>query len=89
MAVTALGMVETSGLTAAIEAADIILKKDGAALIGKYFSGGNFFTVFAEGDFEDVKSAIEAGAESAGKLGKLIGYCVIPKPHPGLKNLFF
>ena len=89
MALSALGLVETRGLTAAIEAANIILKKGGIAVIGKNIYGNGFITVFAEGEFEAVKSAIEAGADSAGKLGKLVSYLIIPKPHPELKSLFF
>lgn len=89
MALSALGLVETRGLTAAIEAANIILKNDGIAVIGKDISGNGFITVFVEGEFETVKSAIKAGADSAGKLGKLVSYHIIPKPHPELKSLFF
>ena len=85
MALEALGMVETRGYTGAVEAVNIMLKSGGIKILGKEVTGENFITVFAEGEYEAVKSAVLKGADSVRKIGELISYNVITNPHPGLK----
>ena len=77
----ALGMVETRGLVGAIEAADAMVKSANVQLIGKEQVGGGLVTVMVRGDVGAVKSATDAGAAAAEKVGELISVHVIPRPH--------
>jgi len=77
----ALGMVETRGLVAAIEAADAMCKAANVTLIGTEKIGSGLVTVMVRGDVGAVKSSVEAGANSASALGELIATHVIPRPH--------
>ena len=80
MAVTqALGMIETRGLTAAIEAADQMCKAANVALVGTEKIGSGLVTVMVRGDVGAVKSSVEAGAANAAKLGELVATHVIPR----------
>ena len=85
MATKALGMVETRGLSGAIEAANTMMHAHDVKFVAKVVIGGGFVTVFIEGDFDAVKNATEAGADSVRKVGELISYHIIPNPHPQLK----
>lgn len=87
MPIDALGMVETRGMSGAIEAANTMLNSKGIKILGKEKIGDGFVTVFIEGEFEPVKTAVEAGADSVRKVGELISYNIIKAPHPQLKNL--
>ena len=69
MALEALGMIETRGLVAAIEAADAMCKAANVTLVGTEKIGSGLVTVMVRGDVGAVKSAVEAGASSAGTLG--------------------
>lgn len=77
----ALGMVETKGLVGAIEAADAMVKSANVQLVGKEQVGGGLVTVMVRGDVGAVKSATDAGAAAAEKVGELISVHVIPRPH--------
>lgn len=77
----ALGMVETKGLVGSIEAADAMVKAANVTLIGKEFVGGGIVTVMVRGDVGAVKSATEAGAAAASRVGELLSVHVIPRPH--------
>ncbi len=77
----ALGMVETLGLVGAIEAADAMVKAANVRLIGKERIGGGFVTVMVRGEVAAVKSACDAGAAAAAKVGELKSVHVIPRPH--------
>ena len=74
----ALGMIETKGLVASIEAADAMVKAANVTLIGKVHVGGGLVTVMVRGDVGAVKAATDAGAE---RVGELISVHVIPRPH--------
>ena len=76
----ALGMVETRGLVAAIEAADAMVKAANVQLVGKEQVGGGLVTVMVRGDVGAVKAATDAGAAAAEKIGELISVHV-PRPH--------
>ena len=80
MALEALGMIETRGLVAAIEA-DAMCKAANVTLVGTEKIGSGLVTVMVRGDVGAVKSAVEAGASSAGTLGELVATHVIPRPH--------
>ena len=81
MAMEALGMVETRGLVAAIEAADAMVKAANVTLIGTQKIGSGLVTVMVRGDVGAVKSATEAGNAAAARLGEVIAVHVIPRPH--------
>ena len=76
----ALGMVETRGLVAAIEAADAMVKAANVTLSGKKMIGGGLVTVVIEGDVGAVKAAVDAGAAAAQKVGELVSVHVIARP---------
>lgn len=77
----ALGMIETKGLVAAIEAADAMVKAANVGLIGKEHVGGGLVAVLVRGDVGAVKAATDAGAAAADRVGQLISIHVIPRPH--------
>jgi len=83
----ALGMVETKGLVAAIEAADTMVKAANVVLVGYEKIGSGLVTVMVRGDVGAVKAAAEAGGQAAGRLGELIAVHVIPRPHADLEKI--
>lgn len=87
MAQEALGMVETRGLVAAIEAADAMCKAANVSLVGTEKIGSGLVTVMVRGDVGAVKSSVEAGASSASKLGELVATHVIPRPHTDVEMI--
>ena len=87
MAQEALGMVETRGLTAAIDAADAMTKAAEVTLVGTEKIGSGLVTVLVRGDVGAVKAAVEAGESAASKLGELVATHVIPRPHSDVENI--
>lgn len=87
MAQEALGMVETRGLVAAIEAADSMLKAANVTLVGTEKIGSGLVSVMVRGDVGAVKAAVESGAASAAKLGELVATHVIPRPHSDVEKI--
>lgn len=81
MAMTAIGMVETRGLTASIEAADAMLKAADVELVGTEKIGSGLVTVIVKGEVGAVKAATESGQEAASRIGELVAVHVIPRPH--------
>jgi len=77
----ALGLIETKGLVAAIEAADAMVKAARVTLIGKETIGGGDVTVMVRGDVGAVKAATDAGAAAAQRVGELVSVHIIPRPH--------
>lgn len=87
MAQEALGMVETRGLTAAIEAADAMVKAAEVVLIGTEKIGSGLVSVMVRGDVGAVKAATEVGGNAAAKLGELVAVHVIPRPHSDVEKI--
>ena len=87
MSMEALGMVETRGRTAAIEAADSMVKAAQVTLIGTEKIGSGLVTVMVRGDVGAVKAAVEAGAANASRLGELVATHVIPRPHSDVEKI--
>ena len=83
----ALGMVETKGLVGSVEAADAMVKAANVNLIGKVHVGGGLVTVMVRGDVGAVKSATDAGAASASRVGELVSVHVIPRPHEEVERI--
>ena len=86
MALQALGMVETRGLVALIEAADAMCKAATVDLIGWDRVGAGMVTAFVRGDVAAVKASVDAGAAAAAKLGEVVSVHVIPRPHDELEE---
>ena len=87
MALEALGMVETRGLTAAIEAADAMTKAANVVLVGTEKIGSGLVTVMVRGDVGAVKAAVESGSDAASRLGELVTVHVIPRPHADVEKI--
>ena len=83
----ALGMVETRGLTAAIEAADAMTKAAEVTLVGTEKIGSGLVSVMVRGDVGAVKAAVESGSEAASRLGELVATHVIPRPHGDVEKI--
>ena len=83
----ALGMIETRGLVAAIEAADAMLKAANVELVGTEKIGSGLVSVMVRGDVGAVKAAVEAGSSSAERLGEVIATHVIPRPHADVEKI--
>lgn len=83
----ALGLVETRGLVASIEAADAMVKAANVHLVGTEKIGSGLVTVMVRGDVGAVKAATEAGSAAASRLGELISVHVIPRPHTEVETI--
>ena len=77
----ALGMIETKGLVALVEASDAMLKAANVTLIGWQKIGSGLVTALVLGDVAAVKAAVDAGAAAAARIGEVVGVQVIPRPH--------
>ena len=86
MALQALGMVETRGLVALIEASDAMCKAANVELVGWDRVGGGMVTGFVRGDVAAVKAATDAGAAAAAKIGEVVSVHVIARPHDDLSG---
>jgi ethanolamine utilization protein EutM len=85
----AFGMVETKGLIGAIEAADAMVKAANVRLIGKERTVPAMITIKIIGETAAVRSAVDAGAAAAQRVGQLISKHVIPRPAQGIEELIF
>lgn len=84
----ALGMIETRGLVALIEAGDAMVKAANVKLVGWEKIGSGYVTVLCRGDVAAVKAATDAGAAAARRVGELLAVHVIPRPHANLDDIF-
>lgn len=87
MELQALGMIETRGLVANIEATDAMLKAANVTLMGTEKIGSGLVSTMVRGDVGAVKAAVEAGAAAAGKLGEIVAVHVIPRPHMDVEEI--
>src|SRR5207249_113270 len=87
MAQQAIGMIETKGLSALLEASDAALKAANVTLVGWEKIGSGYVTAFFRGDVAAVKAATDAGAAAAAQVGQVVSVQVIPRPHDGLAGL--
>jgi microcompartment protein CcmL/EutN len=81
MSRVALGFVETRGNTGTIQAIDAMLKTANVEFVKRVEIGGGYVTAIVRGEVGAVKSAVEAGAEAAAKVGELISTNIIPSAH--------
>ncbi len=85
----ALGMVETRGLVASIEAADAMLKAAQVTLLGKERADAGLMTIIVVGETAAVKSAVDAGAVAASRVGELVSTHIIPRPDDQTNEILF
>jgi ethanolamine utilization protein EutM len=83
----ALGMIETKGLTALVEASDAMVKSANVTLLGWQKIGSGLVTAFVVGDVAAVKAAVDAGSTAAGRVGEVVAVQVIPRPHEDLGSV--
>ena len=79
--IEALGMIETKGFTAMVEASDAMVKAAQVELIGYEQIGGGYVTAIVRGDVAAVRAAVEAGVSAAQKVGEIVSTHVIPRPN--------
>lgn len=84
----AIGMIETRGHVGVVEATDAMLKAASVDLVRTIPIGGGLITVVVQGDVGSIKSAVDAGAEAAGRVGELVAAHIIPRPHESLLGAF-
>jgi ethanolamine utilization protein EutM len=84
---SALGMIETRGLVAAIEAADAMVKAASVTIISQTKAGGGLVSTLVRGEVGAVKAAADAGAVAANKIGEVVSVHVIPRPHDELEAI--
>nr|WP_315851651.1 BMC domain-containing protein [Tautonia marina] len=82
-------MIECRGLVGIIEATDAMLKAANVTHVGRISVGGTYVTTVVRGDVGSVRAAVEAGAESASRVGDLVSAHVIPRPDPAVLGTFF
>lgn len=83
----ALGLIETKGLVAAIEAGDAMVKSANVTLVGTEKIGSGLVTIMVRGDVGAVKAAVDAGAAAAQKVGEVVSTHVIPRPHTDVEGI--
>ena len=84
----AIGLIETKGLIAQIEAADAMLKAANVELVKQIQIGGAFVTTIVKGDVGSVRAAVDAGASAASQVGELVSAHLIPRPEQSLLDNF-
>ncbi|GAK55190.1 microcompartment protein [Candidatus Vecturithrix granuli] len=82
----ALGMIETRGFAAMVEASDAMVKAAKVELVGYEKTGGGFVTVVVRGDVAAVRAAVDAGARAAERVGEIVSTHVIPRPHANVDS---
>ncbi len=87
MSEEALGMIETKGLVAVIEATDAMLKSAKVSYLGMRKVGSGYVSVFVEGDVAACKASVDAGAAAAAKIGEVVSVHVIPRPHNDIAKI--
>jgi ethanolamine utilization protein EutM len=85
----AIGLIETKGLLALVEATDAMVKAANVEIVKRVDIGGGLVTTVVSGDVGSVRAAVEAGASAASQVGDLVSSHVIPRPAEGLDVAFF
>ena len=84
----AIGLIETQGLVAQIEASDAMLKAANVSLVSQVQIGGGLITTIVRGDVGSVRAAVDAGAAAASQIGELVSAHLIPRPEQSLLDHF-
>ena len=85
--IQALGMIETRGLVACIEAADAMVKAANVTLLDKRAIGGGYVTIMVRGDVGEVRTSLSAGRKAASRIGEVVSTRIIPGPHLDIEDL--
>jgi ethanolamine utilization protein EutM len=83
----ALGMIETKGLVACIEAADAMAKATNVTLLNRRAIGGGYMTIMVRGDVGAVRTALETGSQAARRIGEVVSVRILPSPHMNLESI--
>jgi len=83
----ALGMIETRGFAAMVEASDAMVKAAKVELVSYEKIGGGFVTTIARGDVAAVRAALDAGSRAAEKVGEVVSVHIIPRPHANVDEV--
>jgi ethanolamine utilization protein EutM len=83
----ALGLIETKGITPAVEALDAALKAANVTFVDKHMVGNGMVSISVRGDVAAVRAAIDAAAEAAAKLGEVVSVHVIARPHQDVAKM--
>ncbi len=83
----ALGMIETKGFAAMVEASDAMVKAAKVELVGYEKIGGGYVTTLVRGDVAAVKAAVDAGVIGAEKVGEVVSTHIIPRPHVNIDQV--
>lgn len=84
----ALGMIETRGFAAMVEASDAMVKAANVELVGQVKIGGGYVTSVVRGDVAAVRAALDAGNRAAERVGEIISVSIIPRPHESVDEVF-
>jgi len=82
----ALGMIETRGFAAMVEASDAMVKAAKVELVGYEKTGGGYVTAIVRGDVASVRAAVDAGLVAAEKVGEIVSSHIIPRPHANVDS---
>jgi microcompartment protein CcmL/EutN len=82
----ALGLIETRGFVAMVEASDAMVKAAKVDLVGYEKTGGGYVTAIVRGDVASVRAAVDAGIRAAEKVGEIVSSHVIPRPHANVDS---
>lgn len=88
MTENALGMIETRGYAAMVEASDAMVKAANVEFVGQVKIGGGYVTSVARGDVAAVRAALDAGNRAAERVGEVISVSIIPRPHESIDDVF-
>lgn len=83
----ALGLIETKGLVASIEAADAMVKAANVEMVGQEKIGSGLVTIMVRGDVGAVKASVDAGVAAAENIGEVVSSYVIPRPHSEVERI--
>jgi len=83
----AIGLIETRGLVAVIEATDAMLKAAKVSYGGMHRVGSGYVSVYVSGDVAACKAAVDAGAAAAARIGEVVSVHVIPRPHADVEKV--
>jgi ethanolamine utilization protein EutM len=86
-AASALGLIETIGLVAAMEAADAMVKGANVRIVSRQQVGGGLIAILVSGETGAVKAAVDAGAAAASRVGRVVSAHVIPRPHEDVADI--
>src|SRR5689334_52972 len=83
----AIGLIETKGIVAAVEACDAALKAANVTFVEQHKVGSGLVAITLRGDVAAVRAAVDAGAEAAGRVGEVVSVHVIPRPHQDVAKM--